>query len=97
MAPRREDQGGRAFVHGVAEAYVRRASTRRVEGLVETPRTASLSKSQVSVMAKELDERADDFRDRPLDRGPYLWADALMNTGSPTSCDAWCTLFPQRR
>ena len=69
----------RAFVQVVAEAYVRGVSTRRVEGLVETLGIASLSKSQVSELAKDLDEMVTDFRDRPLDAGPYtyVWADAL--------------------
>jgi len=70
----------RAFIQTVAEAYVRGVSTRRVEGLVETLGIASLSKSQVSEMAKSLDELVDDFRNRPLDRGPYtyVWADAIF-------------------
>jgi putative transposase len=69
----------RALVQVVAEAYVRGVSTRRVEGLVETLGVASLSKSQVSELAKDLDQVVDDFRHRPLDRGPYtyLWADAI--------------------
>ena len=69
----------RAFIQVVTEAYVRGVSTRRVEGLVETLGVTSLSKSQVSEMAKDLDEMAADFRDRPLDAGPYsyVWADAL--------------------
>jgi transposase-like protein len=69
----------RAFIACVAEAYVRGVSTRRVEGLVETLGIASLSKSQVSELAKELDEMVTDFRNRPLDAGPYtyVWADAL--------------------
>ena len=69
----------RAFIAVVAEAYVRGVSTRRVEGLVETLGIASLSKSQVSELAKELDEMVDEFRNRPLDAGPYtyVWADAL--------------------
>lgn len=63
-----------------AEAYLRGVSTRRVEGLVETLGIASLSKSQVSEIAKDLDELVDHFRNRPLDRGPYryVWADALF-------------------
>jgi transposase-like protein len=32
-----------------------------------------LSKSQVSVMARDLDELVRDFRERPLDAGPYTW------------------------
>ena len=69
----------RAFIQVVAEAYVRGVSTRRVEGLVETLGISSLSKSQVSEMAKDLDEMVAGFRNRPLDAGPYtyLWADAL--------------------
>jgi len=63
----------RAFVQCVAEAYVRGVSTRRVEGLVETLGIASLSKSQVSEMAKELDVMVEGFRNRPLDRGPYTY------------------------
>lgn len=71
----------RAFIQVVAEAYVRGVSTRRVEGLVETLGVSSLSKSQVSELAKGLDEMVQDFRDRPgpLDAGPYtyVWADVL--------------------
>jgi putative transposase len=69
----------RAFIQVVTEAYVRGVSTRRVEGLVETLGITSLSKSQVSEMASSLDEMVTDFRDRPLDQGPYtyVWADAL--------------------
>ncbi len=69
----------RAFIQVVAEAYVRGVSTRRVEGLVETLGITSLSKSQVSELAKDLDEMVADFRGRPLDGGPYtyVWADAL--------------------
>jgi len=69
----------RAFVQVVAEAYVRGVSTRRVEGLVEMLGIASLSKSQVSELARDLDEMVSGFRDRPLDAGPYtyVWADAL--------------------
>ena len=73
----------RAFVQCVAEAYVRGVSTRRVEGLVETLGIASLSKSQVSEMAKDLDEMVDDFRSRPLDRGPYSMC-------GPTPCSSKC-------
>lgn len=72
----------RAFIQVVAEAYVRGVSTRRVEGLVETLGISSLSKSQVSEMAKGLDDTVADFRARPLDAGPYtyVWADALSMT-----------------
>jgi len=60
----------RALVAVVAECYVRGVSTRRVEGLVHTLGIESLSKSQVSRMAKDLDAEVAAFRARPLDGGP---------------------------
>jgi putative transposase len=63
----------------VATCYLLGVSTRRMEKLVETLGITRLSKSQVSVMARELDEQVADFRSRPLDQGPYTFvaADAL--------------------
>ena len=54
-------------------------STRRVEKLAESLGVTQLSKSQVSEMAKHLDDQVDAFRNRPLDAGPYtfVWVDAL--------------------
>ena len=51
-----------------------------MEKLVATLGIDRLSKSQVSVMAKALDEQVEAFRTRPLDAGPYtfLAADALV-------------------
>ena len=51
-----------------------------MEKLVETLGITRLSKSQVSVMANDLDEQVEAFRTRPLDAGPYtfLAADALV-------------------
>lgn len=75
--PRRRAE--KALVAVVAECYVRGVSTRRVDGLVKTLGIESLSKSQVSRMATELDEMVTEFRNRPLDGGPYtyVWMDAL--------------------
>jgi transposase-like protein len=75
--PRRRAE--KALVSVVAECYVRGVSTRRVDGLVKTLGIESLSKSQVSRMAGELDEVVAEFRNRPLDTGPYtyVWMDAL--------------------
>jgi putative transposase len=77
LEPRRRAE--RALVAVVAECYVRGVSTRRVEGLVETLGIQSLSKSQVSELARSLDGEVAAFRSRPLDAGgyPYLWLDAL--------------------
>jgi putative transposase len=64
----------------VATCYLLGVSTRRMEKLVETLGITRLSKSQVSVMAKDLDTHVADFRSRPLDAGPYTFvaADALV-------------------
>ena len=77
LDPRRRAE--KALVAVVAECYVRGVSTRRVDGLVKTLGIESLSKSQVSRMAGELDEMVTEFRNRPLDAGPYtyVWMDAL--------------------
>ena len=50
-----------------------------MEKLAESLGVTKLSKSQVSVMAAELDEMVASFRSRPLDAGPYtfVWIDAL--------------------
>ena len=69
LEPRRRTE--RALVAVVAECYVRGVSTRRVEGLVETLGIQSLSRSQVSELAKSLDGEVAAFRSRPLDAGPY--------------------------
>jgi len=57
----------RALVAVIAECYVRGVSTRRVDGLVKTLGIEGISKSQVSRMAKTLDEEVAAFRSRPLD------------------------------
>jgi putative transposase len=70
----------RALTSVVATCYLLGVSTRRMERLVESLGVTSLSKSQVSVMAKELDEAVEAFRTRPLDTGPHTFvaADALV-------------------
>jgi putative transposase len=69
----------RALASVVATSYLLGVSTRRVERLAESLGVTKLSKSQVSVMAAELDELVASFRSRPLDAGPYafVWLDAL--------------------
>src|SRR4051812_31619345 len=76
----RRKRGERALTTVVATCYLLGVSTRRMDKLVETLGITSLSKSQVSVMAKELDATVESFRTRPLDAGPYTFvaADALV-------------------
>lgn len=69
-----------ALITVVADCYLAGVSTRRMDKLVKTLGIDSLSKSQVSRMASELDDLVADFRHRPLDAaGPFtfLAADAL--------------------
>ena len=68
-----------ALASVIAQAYVEGVSTRRVEDLVEAMGIAGISKSEVSRLAGELDAKVAEFRERPLDAGPYryLWIDAL--------------------
>ena len=76
----RRKRAERALTTVVATCYLLGVRTRRMEKLVETLGITRLSKSQVSVMAKELDEHVESFRTRPLDAGPYTFiaADALV-------------------
>jgi len=76
----RRRRAERALTTVVATCYLLGVSTRRMERLVESLGITRLSKSQVSVMAAELDEQVNQFRARPLDAGPYTFvaADALV-------------------
>ena len=75
----RRRRAERALTTVVATCYLLGVSTRRMEKLVDSLGITSLSKSQVSVMARDLDEHVADFRSRPLTAGPYTFVacDAL--------------------
>ena len=69
-----------AMITVVADAYLAGVSTRRMDKLVRTLDIHSLSKSQVSRMAADMDEHVREFRTRPLgDSGPFAFVacDAL--------------------
>ena len=75
LEPRRPCE--QAIVSVVMEAYVNGVSTRKVDRLVEQLGISSMSKDRVSALCRELDERVDAFRNRPLEGAfPYLWLDA---------------------
>jgi len=78
LEPRRRAE--KALVSVIADCYLAGVSTRRVDKLVKTLGIEGISKSQVSRMAKSLDEVVESFRNRPLDEGPYayLWLDAQV-------------------
>ena len=77
----RRKRAERALTSVVATCYLLGVSTRRMDKLVQTLGITGLSKSQVSVMARELDEHVEEFRTRRLnDAGPFTFvaADALV-------------------
>jgi putative transposase len=75
LEPRRPCE--QAIVSVVMEAYVNGVSTRKVDRLVEQLGISSMSKDRVSALCRELDERVEAFRERPLEGSfPYLWLDA---------------------
>jgi len=61
----------------IQEAWIGGVSTRRVDELVQAMGLSGISKSTVSKLCKDIDERVNDFLDRPLTgEWPYLWLDA---------------------
>ena len=77
----RRKRAERALTSVVATCYLLGVSTRRMDRLVASLGITSLSKSQVSEMAKELDAHVEEFRTRSLaEAGPFTFvaADALV-------------------
>ena len=67
----------KALVAVIQEAWISGVSTRRVDELVQAMGLSGISKSQVSKLCKDIDERVNAFLDRPLAGDwPYLWLDA---------------------
>ena len=66
-----------ALITVVADCYLAGVSTRRMDKLVKQLGIDSLSKSQVSRMATDLDQTVEEFRHRPLnDAGPFTFVTA---------------------
>jgi putative transposase len=82
-----------------ATAYLLGVSTRCVEKLAEPLGVAQLSKSQVSAMAKHLDEQVAAFRNRPQEPGPYsfVWVDALARRSAEASSPNVASLMGRSR
>ena len=67
----------KALVTVIQEAWIGGVSTRRVDELVQAMGLSGISKSQVSKLCKDIDDRVNAFLDRPIDsEWPYLWLDA---------------------
>ncbi len=75
LEPRRVSE--KALTAVVQEAYIQGISTRSVDELVRAMGMSGISKSQVSKLCQEIDERVASFLERPLEGDwPYLWLDA---------------------
>jgi len=67
----------KALAAVIQEAYVQGVSTRSVDELVKAMGMTGISKSQVSRLCSEIDDKIGAFLDRPLEGDwPYLWLDA---------------------
>jgi transposase-like protein len=75
LEPRRLAE--KALTAVIQEAYIQGISTRSVDDLVKAMGASGVSKSQVSRLCQEIDERVKAFLDRPIEGDwPYLWIDA---------------------
>jgi transposase-like protein len=75
LEPRRMAE--KALTAVIQEAYIHGVSTRSVDDLVKALGMTGVSKSQVSRLCEEIDERVDAFLNRPIEGDwPYLWIDA---------------------
>lgn len=75
LEPRRMAE--KALTAVIQEAYVQGVSTRSVDDLVKAMGMSGISKSQVSRLCGEIDDKIKTFLNRPLEGDwPYVWLDA---------------------
>jgi hypothetical protein len=75
LEPRR--MAGKALTAVIQEAYIQGISTRSVDELVKAMGMSGISKSQVSRLCEDIDQRVKAFLDRPIKGDwPHLWIDA---------------------
>src|SRR6185312_13157272 len=75
LEPRRMAE--KALTAVIQEAYVQGVSTRSVDDLVKAMGMSGISKSQVSRLCVEIDDKVKAFLHRPIEGDwPYLWIDA---------------------
>jgi transposase-like protein len=75
LEPRKTSE--KALVAVIQEAWIGGVSTRRVDELAQAMGLSGISKSTVSKLCKDIDERVGEFLNRPLSgEWPYVWLDA---------------------
>ncbi len=83
LEPRRTAE--KALVAVIQEAYVHGISTRSVDDLVKAMGVGGMSKSQVSRLCADIDERVSAFLTRPLE-GAWPYALPLARRDLPEGC-----------
>jgi putative transposase len=75
LEPRRLAE--KALTAVIQEAYIQGISTRSVDDLVKASGGSGISKSQVSRLCEDIDDRVKAFLERPIEGDwPYIWIDA---------------------
>ena len=75
LEPRKTSE--KALIAVIQEAWIGGVSTRRVDELAQAMGLSGISKSTVSKLCKDIDERVNEFLERPLTgEWPYVWLDA---------------------
>src|SRR6187200_162355 len=75
LEPRKTSE--KALIAVIQEAWIGGVSTRRVDELVQAMGLSGISKSTVSKLCRDIDERVTAFLERPIEgEWPYLWLDA---------------------
>jgi hypothetical protein len=99
LEPRRMAE--KALTAVIQEAYVQGVSTRSVDELVKAMGMTGISKSQVSRLCSEIDDKIAAFLNRPLEGDwPYLWLDAtyvktgengrIVSVAAMRNSPGWC-------
>src|SRR4051794_22521870 len=90
LEPRKTSE--KALIAVIQEAWIAGVSTRRVDDLVQAMGLTGISKSQVSKLCKDIDERVTAFLNRPIaGEWPYVWLDATylrQREGGERRCDS---------
>ena len=105
LEPRRLAE--KALTAVIQEAYVQGISTRSVDDLVKAMGMSGISKSQVSRLCEEIDDKVKAFLERPIEgEWPYIWIDAtylkvrrggrIVSVAVIIAVDAWHLIVRMR-
>src|SRR6516165_3926225 len=75
----------KALVTVIQEAWIGGVSTRRVDELMQAMGLSGISKSQVSKLCKDIDERVNAFLERPIDASGRICGSTRPTSKSVTA------------